>query len=261
VVNALFAVWVETEIGGTTKNLVPKGINALNSQVESMSEKASISEFAANINSTEFGRGGIIAQGMGEGQKLHSFDTKRPTANFEQFVTAVKRSLYSAKGMSIAVADYNFNGSYSAARGELLVFWNRVMTLRYDHMTDYEDLIYQMWISGEIENENIKVSGWDDETTRDAWCNAYWVGPSRPDIDPESSAKAHEIESKHAWKTDAEISAERSGTDWSENADRKLSENETKAKFNADIVKLDKTTYSISEAKTESKSTSITEGA
>lgn len=258
VINAMFAVWVKTEIGGDNKNLIPKsGISGL-TNTENYKERLSTSEYEARLNSTEFNRGGMIVQGMGEGQELHSFDTKRPTANFEQFFNAVKRSLYSAKGMSIAVADYNFNGSYSAARGELLVFWNRVMTLRYDHMTDYEDIIFQMWLWGEIDNGNIIAPGWQDETIRDAWSNAYWVGPSRPDIDPESTAKANEIDRKYAWKTDSEISAERSGSDWSENIERKIEENKKIATANEPLTVLDKTSYSVSEAKTESTSTSKT---
>jgi len=259
VINALFAVWVETEIGGETKKTIPKeGISGINSTIATTSQRVTGAEFEAKLNSTDFSHGGIITQNMGEGQKLHSFDTKRPTANFETFFNAVKRNLYSAKGMSKAVADYDFNGSYSAARGELLVFWNRVMTLRFDHSVDYEDEIFRMWLWGEIDNNNIDAPGWQDETIQDAWTNAYWTGPQRPDIDPLRSAKGAEIDSNNIWKTDAEIAAERGGGDWNENVERKIVENKMKATANEPIVRLEKTSYSFSENKTESKSESKT---
>ena len=146
--------------------------------------------------------------------------------------------------MSLAVADYDFNGSYSAARGELLVFWNRILTLRGDHSTDYEDVIYQGWLWGEIDAEKISLTGWEDQDIRDAWSNANWTGPARPDIDPMRSAKANEIESKNAWKTDTIITAERGGGDWDENIERKKTENEKLVDVNTGLVTLAKTSHS-----------------
>lgn len=258
VINALFAVWVETEKGGDNKKAIPKGGIAGNSFTGELQDRISTSEYQSTLNSTQFSKGGIIVQNMGEGQKLNSFDTKRPTANFEQFYNLVCRSLYSAKGMSYAVATYNFNGSYSAARGELLVFWNKVMTLRFDHSTDYEDIIYKMWMLGEVDNDKLKLPGFEDEETRDAWCNAYWNGPSRPDIDPMRSAKAHEIEDKNCYKSSAMITAERGGGDFDDNIERKRNENILKAEVNTPIVTLEKTSHSFSENKTESKTESKT---
>ena len=254
VINALFAVVVETEIGGDPKPLVNKqGISG--STYTDTVDYPSASEFEAKLNSTDFAHGGSIVQGMGEGQKLKSFDTKRPTANFEQFFKATLRNLLSAKGMPYDVAMYDPEASYSAIRSNLLIFWNRVMTLRFDHSTDYEDVEYRMWMYGEVDNGNIIAPGWSDETIQDAWCNAKWTGPQRPDIDPKKSADAAEIEVKNGWKTDSMTTAERGGGDWEENMQRKGTENKLKAKANEPLVVQDKTTYanSKSETKTESK--------
>lgn len=262
VINALFALSIETAIGGENKTIVTKrGINGIDDQPAADAVNAvSGANFTADLNKTAFNNGGIIVQNMGEGQTLKSHDTKRPTANFEEFFNAVKRNLFSAKGMSIAVADYKFDGSYSAARGELLVFWTRVMTLRFDHMTDYESVIYQMWLWGEVDRGKISLPGWEDDEIREAWSNAHWSGPQRPDIDPLRSFKAAEGEVKEGFKTRQMTTSERGGGDYDENAQRLISENEQIAVANKPVVELDKTTFSFSENKTESETTTIESG-
>lgn len=262
VINAIFAVWVETEIGGETKSVVDKaGITrSTGPTTTNVREPWNGAEFAAQLNGTEFTQGGVIAQNLGEGQKLHSFDTKRPTANFEQFYKTVSRSLFAAKGMSEDVAHFDPQSSYSAIRTNLLILWNKIMTLRFDHSNDYEDVIYRMWLWGEIDNGNIDINvNYQDEFIQDAFSNATWTGPARPDIDPQKSANAHEMESKNGWKTDSQIASERGGGDFDENIQRKISENEIKALANEPIVKQEKTSYSFSENKTESESVSKTE--
>ena len=61
---------------------------------------------------------------------------------------------------------------------------------------------------------------------------------------------------KNAWKTDQQIAAERSGSDFDENVQRKFTENNAKAKANESIVRLEKTTYSESRNVTESTTVS-----
>lgn len=263
VINALFAIWVETPIGGENKTLMNKtGIGGIGKTIDATASQFSPSEFNAKLNSTDFQHGGMIVEKMGEGQKLNSFDTKRPTANFEAFFNTVKRNLYAAKGMSRSVADYDFQASYSGARGELLVLWLRIMSMRFDITSIRENEVFKMWLWGEIDNGNVPDFRYTtDEFIRDAFSNCDWVGPARPDIDPMRSAKAHEIESTNAWKTDDQIAAERSGGSFTDNIERKTVENKQKAIANEPIIKLEKTTYSNSIAKTESKSTTTTEGA
>jgi capsid protein len=261
VINALFAVWVETPIGGENKALTNKrGINGIGKTIDENASAFSPSEFNAKLNSTDYQHGGIIVEKMGEGQKLNSFDTKRPTANFEQFFNAVKRNLFAAKGMSRSVADYDFQASYSGARGELLVLWLRVMTMRFDITSIRENEIFRMWLWGEIDNGNVPDFGYStDEFIQDAFSNCDWNGPSRPDIDPMRSASAHKIESENGWKTDEQISAERGGGSFDDNIERKTAENIKKAKANEPLMIQEKTTYSNSVAKTESTSTTMTE--
>lgn len=259
VINSLFAVWVETGIGGDNKPIMNKdGIQGAATATNAR-DIYDQNDFEAQLSKTSVSQGGIIAQNMGEGQKLHSFDTKRPTANFTDFMKSSLRILFAAKGMSYSMAMYDPDASYSAIRAEFLTFWKRVMTLRFDQSTDWDSPVYQMWLWGEVDRGKIIMSGWQDEEIRDAWSNSAWIGPQRPDIDPLRSAKAAEVDSKHAWKTDQELSAERgSGNDWDENIVRKKTENEKKAAANKPLVEQEKTTFSNS--KNITKSTTIEGG-
>lgn len=264
VVNALFAVWVETPIGGDNKDIVKKeGITGIDTNylTRSSQNDISIADYEAKMNSTDFKHGGTIVQGMGEGQKLHSFDTKRPTANFENFFKVTLRNLFSAKGMSYDVAMFDPSASYSAIRANLLQLWNNILTLRFDHSTDYESVIFSMWMWGEIDNGNIPDYGYSDEFIRDCMSYALFTGPARPDIDPQRSAAAHKIEREQGWKTGSMIAAERSGADFDDNVQRLTVENKALTEANKPLVELDKTTFSNSETKTESKSVSVNEGA
>lgn len=256
VINSLFAVWVETPIGGENKALINKrGIGGIQTTSEQRRTSVPYSEFEAKLNSTDIDHGGFIVQNMGEGQKLNSFDTKRPTPEFDNFISCIKRGLFAARGMSLSVADYNFNGQYAAARGELLVLWNRIQTFRFDETKDRHDEVFKMWLWGEINNNNVPDFGYEnDEFIRDAFSNVEWTGPARPDIDPWKSAQANKLESREGWKTDQQISIERSGRDFDENITRKKIENERKAEANESIIKQERTNYSESVSKTESTS-------
>jgi capsid protein len=77
VINAMFAVWVETEINGDNKPVIKNNsLGSTNVTPESAS-RMSTSDYEAKLISTQFEKGGMIVQGMGEGQKLHSFDLRK----------------------------------------------------------------------------------------------------------------------------------------------------------------------------------------
>jgi capsid protein len=252
VINALFAIWVETPIGGEKKTLINKrGIGGIQTTSEQRRQSIPFSEYEAKLNSADFDHGGIIVQELGEGQKLNSFDTKRPIPEFDNFCKAIKRGLYSARGMSLAVADYDFNGQYAAARGELLVLWERIKTMRFDEINDRHDIIYQMWLWGEILNGNVPDFGFDDELIRDAFSNAEWKGPARPDIDPWKTAQSNKVKVQEGWETNQNISSEY-GSDFDENIERIAIENKRKAAANEPLSIQEKTSYTESVSKTES---------
>ena len=216
IVNALYAVWVETPEGEEGVPTVNKGIGD-----ESMSPTTVTAEsWLQDRKEIDYTQGGLQVDALPGGYKINSHDTKRPNVNFGNFMDQVKKNLASSINMPISVIDKQFQNNYSASRGELILAWYEIDKYRFNQgMTN--DLVYRMWIWGEIQNGKILAPGFfDDEEIQDAWVNAKWVGNQRPDIDPLRSVKANTEEQDRAYKTGKQITTERGGGDYDENLER-----------------------------------------
>lgn len=216
IVNALYAVWVETPEGEDGVPTINAGIDDEAQTATSISAETWLKE-RKEINYNE---GGLQLDALPGGYKINSHDTKRPNVNFGNFMDQVKKNLASSINMPISVIDKQFQNNYSASRGELILAWYEIDKYRFNQgMTN--DLVYRMWIWGEIQNEKIMAPGFfDDEEIQDAWVNAKWVGNQRPDIDPLRSVKANVTEQEQAYKTGKQITTERGGGDYDENLER-----------------------------------------
>ncbi|PKL40766.1 MAG: hypothetical protein CVV44_03930 [Spirochaetae bacterium HGW-Spirochaetae-1] len=217
IINAIFAVWVKPPKDTDGKPTIPRGV-----QKKSTSEvvRTQTTDWKSKIETVDMEHGGLIVDEIPAGHEIESFDTKRPTAGFGAFCSEVKKSIASSLNTPLSAVEYNFNQSYTGARGELLLFWNAVERFRMDHGWDFCDVVYKMWLWGEIDREKITAPGWEYEEERNAWANASWIGNQRPDIDPLRSVKAHVEEQLHAYKTGQQIAAERGGGDYDENLRR-----------------------------------------
>jgi hypothetical protein len=137
----------------------------------------------------------IIQPGIGifnnkQGDKLKLFDGKKPSAQYDAFVTSFTASLSASMGMPIEVLLMKFNQNYSASRATLLLFWRELEMWRMEMAVDLLHPIYEMWLSEEIAAGRISAPGWSDPRLRAAWLNNSWVGSPLPDIDPARTSKA-----------------------------------------------------------------------
>ncbi len=220
IVNALFAVWVETPEGmEPAAPISGQGARrAADSKRETTSTDLDAKEYVSQFNTLDMSKGGIVADALPGGTQLKSFDTSRPNVNFGVFFSEVKKNIASSKNLPLSVVDLAFNNSYSGARGELLMFWMSVNRFRQNHGYDFEDDVFQMWFLGEVARGRITAPG--VTTSKElllAYTNAEWIGNQRPDIDPLKSVNANIKEQQHGYKTGAEITAERTGGDYNEN--------------------------------------------
>jgi lambda family phage portal protein len=220
IVNALFAVWVETPEGmEPAAPISGQGARrAADSKRETTSTDPDAKEYVSQFNTLDMNKGGIVADALPGGTQLKSFDTSRPNVNFGVFFSEVKKNIASSKNLPLSVVDLAFNNSYSGARGELLMFWMSVNRFRQNHGYDFEDDVFQMWFLGEVARGRITAPG--VTTSKElllAYTNAEWIGNQRPDIDPLKSVNANIKEQQHGYKTGAEITAERTGGDYNEN--------------------------------------------
>ena len=217
VVNALYAVWVESPEGEV-------GVPVLNAAIgddgQASSTTVSTEEWINNRKEINYNEGGLQIDTLPGGYKIQSHDTKRPNVNFGNFMDQVKKNLYASRGMPISVVDKQFKNNYSASRGELILAWYEIEKFRFNQsMTN--DLVYRMWLWGEIQQENIIAPGFFlNEEIQYAWSNAKWIGNQRPDIDPLKSVNANVIEHNRGFKTGKQIAAERGGGDYDENLTR-----------------------------------------
>ena len=123
IVNALYAVWVETPEGDTGVPVLTSGIGG-----DAQANPSEITQGQWKENSTilDNDTGGKIVEMLPGGFKPHSFDTKRPNTNFGVFSDQVKKNLFGSINMPLSVMDKQFQNNYSASRGELILAWYEI---------------------------------------------------------------------------------------------------------------------------------------
>lgn len=217
VVNALYAVWVETPAGEDGIPTINKGIG---NTAQASATEITTEQWQNDRKELNYSQGGIQLDALPGGYKVNSHNTARPNVNFGGFMDAVKKDLAASKGIPISVLDKKFENNYSASRGELILAWYEIEKYRFNQaITD--DVIYTMWLWGEVISGKIIAPGFlADEEIREAWAGAKWIGNQRPDIDPLKSVKAHQIEHNRGYKTGVQITKERDGGDYNENLPR-----------------------------------------
>ena len=232
VVNALYAVWVETPAG-------EDGLPTINAGLDDLATSATSIDAETWLNDRKeknYNEGGLQIDALPGGYKINSHDTKRPNVNFGNFMDQVKKNLTSQVGMPISMVDKVLDGSYSSSRGEFILGWFTVLKYRFNQsMTN--DLVHRMWLWGEIQRETITAPGFfQSDEIQAAWSNAKWIGNQRPDIDPLRSVKAHVEEQNRGFKTGKQIAAERGGGDYDENLVRVAGELEKVAEMQVPFV-------------------------
>ena len=218
VVNALYAVWVETPVGEVSMPTLTGGIGDTSTQ--SVTAGIGPDDWQKDRENLNYSEGGLVIDSLPGGYKVNSHDTKRPNVNFGAFSDQVSTSLSASIGLPVSVIKKVFKNNYSSSRAELILAWYEIEKYRANQsMTN--DLVYKMWLWGEVAIGRIEAPGFSEsEDMRDAWCNAQWNGNQRPDIDPLKSVNAHILEQNRGFRTGKKITSERGGGDYEENLSR-----------------------------------------
>lgn len=167
------------------------------------------------------------------GQKLESFDTKRPNVNFETFYNAVVTNIAAAGGLSVEIIQKKFNTSFSSSRGTLQEVWRYVKKWRtwFDYM--FCQSIYELWLSDEIAMGRIIAPGWEtaDPLIRHAWKNSEFHGPARGFIDPVKEINARIMAEDRGYTSAEKNAREMYGNNFDETIQRRLTEVEQQRKI------------------------------
>ena len=164
------------------------------------------------------------------GQKLDSYDTKRPNVNFDSFVGSVSKHVASALGIPVEILQKMFNNNFSASRAALLEFWRYVTSDRVNFSYDFNQPIYKEWLNDEILQGRVKAGGWNnvDKTqqniNRAAWSNTTWHGIAKGSVDPLKEVRALTAAEERGWTTGERNSRELFGSSFDNNVDRRKKE-------------------------------------
>lgn len=134
--------------------------------------------------------GSVGVFNMKRGDKLKNMSDTSPSAQFDSFSNAFVSYLAASKGMPVEVLLMKFSNNYSASRGTLILFWRIAVIWREEMNADFNNPIYESWLSEEIAAGRISAPGWSDPRMRAAWLNAEWAGAPMPNIDPLKTAAA-----------------------------------------------------------------------
>lgn len=134
--------------------------------------------------------GSVLIGNLRRGDKIKYLQDTSPSAQFDNFISSFFSSIAASTGWSIETVLKKFNNSYSASRATLILCWRVANIQRLEQNSDFDNPIYEMWLSEEIAAGRISAPGFSDPLLRAAWLNAEWAGVPMPNIDPQKMASA-----------------------------------------------------------------------
>lgn len=178
------------------------------------------------IQTVAIGKRALVMDKLPPGWKFEGWKPSRPNQNYAAFIDAHETYIAGALGMPLSVVRQKFQASYSAARAEILFFWNNVIRRRDDFISGFLDPLYESWFTENVRSRLIEAPGYLTlPVARNAWLYGTWDGISRPVVDP-----VKEVEAVRARQELGHTTAEReakayNGSDFRENVRRLTAEN------------------------------------
>lgn len=133
---------------------------------------------------------------MPKGQKLNSFDTKRPNVNYGEFVASSMKFSYASLGIPYEVALLVFQNNFSASRASLKMFEMILKYLRKHVIIDgFYQIVYKQFFELECLKGNINAPQFlalqnDEGYLDNAYTKAKFIGAQIPHIDETKEVNA-----------------------------------------------------------------------
>jgi lambda family phage portal protein len=176
-------------------------------------------------NALELGAGTINVLPPGYDVKIA--DPKRPSSNFDAFITAMARHVGAALEIPYELLLKNFTSSYSASRAALLEAWKGFRMRRTWFASDFCQPVYEAWLSEAIARGRIIAPGYfNDQLIAKAWSRAEWHGPAPGQIDPTKEVQAAKMRVENGFSTRERETIELTGGDYDRNIEQLQRENE-----------------------------------
>ncbi|MBX3173281.1 MAG: phage portal protein [Gemmatimonadaceae bacterium] len=182
----------------------------------------------------KLGTGAIID--LGADEDVEFANPARPNAQFDPFFLAMCRQLGAALEIPYEQLVNAFQASYSASRAALLNAWRAVRTRRNWFVNQFCQPVYARVIREAVARGLLQAPGFfDDPLAQAAWLGCEWTGPSMPEIDPVKAVVAASMRVKEGFSTRERESAELTSTDYDENFEQRVAEEERRRAAGLDV--------------------------
>lgn len=159
------------------------------------------------------------------GKKVKEVNPIRNNAAFESFVSVEETLIGTGMSIPKEVLIKKYESNYTAARGAMLDFWREVRVNRTAFNDQFNQPVYEQWLSEAIALGRIDAPGFfDDPIIRDAWCGCQWMGASMGHVDPLKEVNAAEKRIQNNISTQEQEASEYNGNDWSANVRQRKKE-------------------------------------
>ena len=195
--NAKFCATIEHDVNSSGQNPLQKGIplkrlglaitQALPDELTALGE-----EIAKRMRNMTNG----IIMNLGMGQKLVSYDTKRPNVNYGAFLDSNAKYMFAALGLPFEVVLMVFQNNFSASRASLKMFEIILKVMRKHTLIDgFYSVVYRQWFEIEVLKANIDAPKYlefrnNPEYYDNAYTQARFIGPPIPHVDPKKEVDA-----------------------------------------------------------------------
>lgn len=211
VINGIFTVFVTSENG--TSEFGFTGV---------VDEEDRVSDDDINY---EIGSG--LVNMLNPGEKIEIADAKRPSSNFDAFVTSLAKYVGAALEIPVEVLMKSFMSSYSASRAALLEAWKAFRMKRAWIAADFCQPVYELFLSEAIAKGRLHAPGFFlDPLIRAAYCGAQWNGPAQGMVDPVKEVSAAEKRIQIGISTRQRETTELLGGDFERNVAQLARENQ-----------------------------------
>lgn len=166
------------------------------------------------------------------GKKVATLNPIRNNSAFESFVGALETLIGAGYEIPKEALIKKYETNYTAARGALLEFWVTVKVYRNRFNKQFNQPVYEAWLSEAVAAGRIEAPGFfDDPAVRKAWCRCQWIGASMGHIDPRKEAEAAGMRVSMNMTTEEQEAAEYNGNDWNANIRQRRKELSALAEF------------------------------
>ena len=164
---------------------------------------------------------------LNPGEKIEIADAKRPSSNFDAFVTSLAKYVGAALEIPMEVLMKSFMSSYSASRAALLEAWKAFRMKRTWIAADFCQPVYELFLSEAIAKGRLHAPGFFlDPMIRAAYCGAQWNGPAQGMVDPVKEVSAAEKRIEIGISTRQRETTELLGGDFESNVAQLARENQ-----------------------------------